>query len=204
MSRAVLRDTITNTASTDPRARGKKPQLLRIGILVVILLGFYLLASYTGFLEELTVENVRETVSEAGLWGVFVYLVAYTLGLMIQIPGLVFVAAAIMVFGKFWGALLGFVGTVIAISINFVFIRSVGGRALDLIPGKFMKRVLDRLETNPIKTTVALRLIFWLAPPVTGALALSSIRYRDFIIGSALGMVPIITVAAVFFDYLFT
>jgi len=48
-----------------------------------------------------------------------------------------------------------------------------------------------------------LRLVFWLAPPVNYALALSKVRLRDFILGSVLGLLVPIGIATFFFDWLF-
>ena len=196
-------NTVDENTETKPPP-SKLARLARVGVLVLAMVLVYVVASKSGVLDELTVEKVRTSVSGTGWWGIITYFGVYTLGLLVQVPGLVFVGAAIMVYGQLWGALLGFAGTIVAMSINFFFIRSVGGKALDLIPGKTMKRLLEKLETHPVKTTIVLRLLFWLAPPVTGALALSKIRYRDFILGSSLGMLPIITFASIFFDYIFS
>ena len=183
---------------------GRKTKLLRLGLLAAFLVACYAIASATGILEEITTESIRETVAGAGWWGFVLFVGVYTFGILIQIPGLVFIAGAIVAYGQLWGGVLGLVGTVVALSASFLVVRGVGGRSLDVIPGKFMKRILARLESAPITTTILLRLLFWLAPPVTYALALSRIRYRDFILGSTIGLIPVIAVASIFFDYLFT
>ncbi len=60
-----------------------------------------------------------------------------------------------------------------------------------------------RLDERPITTVLLLRTVFWLAPPLNYALALSSVRFRHYLIGSAAGLVAPVGGAAVFFDWLF-
>jgi uncharacterized membrane protein YdjX (TVP38/TMEM64 family) len=45
-----------------------------------------------------------------------------------------------------------------------------------------------------------LRLVFWLAPPVNYALALSNIRFRHYFAGSLLGLVLPIALIATFVE----
>jgi uncharacterized membrane protein YdjX (TVP38/TMEM64 family) len=46
-----------------------------------------------------------------------------------------------------------------------------------------------------------LRLILWMAPPLNYALAMSAVRFRDYVIGSALGLLIPIALASLFFDW---
>ena len=56
---------------------------------------------------------------------------------------------------------------------------------------------------RPILTVALLRLFLWVAPPINYALALSTVRYRDYAAGSALGLAIPTALAAVVFGYLF-
>ncbi len=64
------------------------------------------------------------------------------------------------------------------------------------------RRILDRLVTQPIRTVALLRLIFWMAPPLNYALAMSNVRYRDYLVGSAIGLTVPIAGVSLFFDWL--
>ena len=63
--------------------------------------------------------------------------------------------------------------------------------------------MLARLDERPVTTVIVLRTLLWLAPPLNYALALSSIRFRHYLIGSALGLLLPVAGAALFFDWLF-
>ena len=49
-------------------------------------------------------------------------------------------------------------------------------------------------------TVFVLRILFQMAPPVNYALALSSIRLRDYVLGSLLGLTPVILLVVIFFN----
>jgi uncharacterized membrane protein YdjX (TVP38/TMEM64 family) len=64
--------------------------------------------------------------------------------------------------------------------------------------------MLGHLDARPIRTVFALRLVLWLAPALNYALALTRARFRDYAIGSALGLILPVAGAAILFDWLVT
>ena len=108
------------------------------------------------------------------------------------------VVAGVAVYGPVQGLALSIVGGLVAICFSFWFARLVGGQALEQVQQPFMRKILDRLDERPILTVVILRLIFVMSPPVNYALALSSLRFRDYLIGSLIGLpVPLIVLGLV-------
>jgi uncharacterized membrane protein YdjX (TVP38/TMEM64 family) len=65
----------------------------------------------------------------------------------------------------------------------------------------FVRRALARLETHPVQTIALLRLVLWLAAPLSYALASSTVKVRDVVIGSALGLFAPVLVAVVLTGY---
>ena len=84
---------------------------------------------------------------------------------------------------------------------TFYLVRIVGGRALTEIKQPLLKRALGPLEKHPIRTVALLRAVLWFAPAVNYALGLSAIRYRDYIVGSAIGFLVPMSIFSVLFDY---
>ena len=64
--------------------------------------------------------------------------------------------------------------------------------------------LLAKLDENPVTTVAVLRLCFFLAPAMNYMLALSSVSFRDFMVGSIAGLVVPLTVAVFFIDHLIT
>jgi phospholipase D1/2 len=48
----------------------------------------------------------------------------------------------------------------------------------------------DRLERHGVATVVLLRLVLFLAPPLNWALGASRVRVRDYVVGTAIGVLP--------------
>ena len=103
-------------------------------------------------------------------------------------PGAVFVAAAAVAYGPSGGGVLAFAGAVAAVSVSFVVVRTIGGKPLAVVRSSRARQILSQLDRRPVRTVFLLRLLFWMAPPINYALALSGVRFRSYLIGTALGL----------------
>jgi uncharacterized membrane protein YdjX (TVP38/TMEM64 family) len=189
-------------AAAAPQRRALR-RWLRLLLLATVILGLFVVGRVTGLSEQIDIDNLRKNVAAAGAWGVLLYLAAFTLGLLIHVPGVAFVGAAIFLYGRFAGAGLALVGAMLAVCVSFFVSRAIGGKVLHEIESPWMKRLLARVHEKPIRTIVLLRLAFWMLPPLNYALAMTNVRFRDFLIGSAIGLAPVIAAVALFFDWLF-
>ena len=158
--------------------------------LLVLLVGIVVVGRWLGWDRYLEVEQLRTTVQEAGLWGVVVYVAAFALGLLLQLPGTGFVAVALLAWGGFTGALVAYLGGMVAITVNFLIVRKLGGQVLTEIKNPLVRRLLGMLETYPIRTVVITRILVLFNPPINYAFAMSSLSLRDFVLGSMIGILP--------------
>lgn len=148
----------------------------------------------------LNVENVRTIVGRSGVWGYLIFIAVFTIGEMLHVFGLIFVAAGVYAFGRSTGLVLGLTGGVIAVSVSFLVMRFIGGKALSGIRHPWVVRVLDGLEKRPVRTVFILRLVLIMHPSLNYALALTNIRFLDYLVGSAAGLVIPISLFVIFFD----
>lgn len=176
------------------------PSKLRVAILLVVVGGLFVVGKYSGWADSFSVERVRALVARAGPYGYLVFIAAFAAGELIHVPGVLFVTAGVLAFGRTTGFVAGLAGALISVSVTFYIVRVVGGRALAAVDRPFMKRVLSHLDDHPMRTVFLLRLVFWMAPPVNYALALSDIRFRHYFIGSLLGLVAPIALIALFVE----
>lgn len=171
----------------------------RLALLAGLLGALWAVGALTGWTDSLTLESVPEMVRDAGVWGVLFYIAVFSAGELIHVPGFVFVLAAMVVWGPVAGGAMAYVGGLTSLALSFVVVRTVGGKALSKVRNRWMAKALTALDDRPVRTVALLRLIFWLAPPLNYALALSNVRLRDYLLGSALGFVlPVIGIAAAF------
>lgn len=174
---------------------------IRLGLLLTVLVGVVVAAKLTGVTEHLSVAAVRQTMESMGPWGFVVFLGVFALGELIHIPGVVFVAAAVFAYGRLVGGAAAYVGAVLSVCISFWVVRGVGGKLLDEIQRPFLRKWLDRLERQPIRVVAVLRLFLWMAPALNFALAMSNIRFRDYLLGSIAGLLVPIALSSLFIDW---
>ena len=188
-------------AASEQQAR-RGPSRWRLAALVAVFLGTFALAKATGATERLTLEGIRSFMDGAGALGFVLFLVVFALGELVHVPGGGFVAAAIVAYGPVTGGLAGYLGALGSVSVSFFVVRGVGGQQLTALRRPFIQRMLARLDAQPVRIVALLRMALWMAPPLNYALAMSSGRFRDYLVGSALGLVLPLIAAAVFIDAL--
>jgi uncharacterized membrane protein YdjX (TVP38/TMEM64 family) len=169
-------------------------RLLLLGVSIASLLAVSFAAGIT---EHLTTESIRTTVAEAGAWGVALYMLIFVGGQMLHLPGLIFIGAGAIAFGAGPGAALALLGGTLATAVNFVFVRMVGGQPVHALKHPLARRGIDLLDRRPLRAILGLRLVFFTSPAITTVFALSNVRFRDHLLGSAIGMAPAIVGSAI-------
>jgi uncharacterized membrane protein YdjX (TVP38/TMEM64 family) len=115
---------------------------------------------------------------------------------MLGLPGMAFIVGARLAFGPWLGFVCGWAGGVLAVSVPFLIVRA--GRRPDSPPWrprwKWLLRLFDGIETRPVRAIATLRLFFWFSQPLTYALAVTNVRARDYVLGCAIGAVPVVIV----------
>jgi uncharacterized membrane protein YdjX (TVP38/TMEM64 family) len=142
----------------------------------------------SGATELLGADRLRDWVSSAGVWGAPVYVGIFVAGVVMQIPGLLFVGAAPLLFPPIPGFLLCVVAANLAVNANFAVVRRLGGATTDPPEGSLLARGFARLTTHPVRAVAIIRLAAVMFPPVTATLALTPVRFRDHAVGSFIGL----------------
>ena len=137
----------------------------------------------------------------AGLLGFAAYIGLFCVALLVQIPGIPLVAGAALAYGWAVGAIASIVASTIAVIVSFVIVRGIGGQPLGGIKQPWLRKWLDRLGESPVKSIIVIRFFLWALPPVNYTLAMSSIKFRDYVIGSALGLITPMFLMSVLFDW---
>jgi len=185
---------------TPPAERRKT--WIRLGILTLVVIASGVVAHLTGMTEYMTREHVRELIVGLGPLGVVVFVALFVVGELAHVPGWVFIGASILAYGRVTGGIVGYLGALAAVAVAFVVVRGIGGQALSAIRRPFFVRVLAQVDRRPIATVTVLRILLIMTPALTYALALTRIRFRDYMLGSAIGLVIPITLMSLLFDWL--
>lgn len=177
-------------------------RIVRLGLLAAVLIALVVVRHTTAFGASLSTAHLRAVVQRAGVAGVGVFVAAFAAGELLHVPGLVFVGTAVLAWGRVAGGALAYGGALVAVSVAFAVVRAIGGQPLGELRQPWLRSILARLEERPIRTIALLRLVLWLAPAITYALALSRVRYRDYAVGSAIGLVLPVAAAAALIERL--
>jgi len=188
----------------EPMARTEAPpktssrwRLLALGVFFV---GTLSVAHLTGLTDRVDVASIRGFMDSAGALGFLGFLAAFAIGELLHVPGLVFVGAASVAYGDALGIAAALAGALGSITVSFFVVRFIGGQPLGDTQRPLVRRILARLDTHPVATIAVLRFIFWMAPALNYALAMSAVRYRDYFLGSAIGLAVPIPLCVIFFD----
>lgn len=169
--------------------------LRRVLLLVAILAALWGLGVATGLHEHISAENIRAVIGQAGIFGVALFVLAFVVGQVTQISGHAFIAASVLVWGWWQGALISILAATVGAIFSFWFSRTVGGDVRG-VKRPLLQRVLASLDRAPFRTIVVARLIFMTAPPLAPAFAVSGVRDRDHALGSFVGLVPSVFLSA--------
>lgn len=159
----------------------------------------YVIGRVTGFTDQLTVDGIRSSMKAAGMAGFFVYLLTFAVGQLLYIPGFVFVAVAGLAYGPVLGPVASIIAATVSVGVSFVIVRTIGGQPLAGIQQPFLKKWLDRLEEQPLRSMIVIRLFLWAIPPVNYTLAMSGVTFRDYMLAAVIGMTPPFIVISVLF-----
>jgi phosphatidylserine/phosphatidylglycerophosphate/cardiolipin synthase-like enzyme/uncharacterized membrane protein YdjX (TVP38/TMEM64 family) len=133
----------------------------------------------------------------------FIVLGAYVLGGLIMFPVTILVGTTAILFGAFPGSLYALSGCLLSAAASYGIGASLGGDTLAKFTGGKFNRVSTQLARQGILTVAVVRNIpvapFSVVNLVAGA---SRIKFRDYIVGTALGMAPGVLGITVFTDRL--
>jgi len=147
--------------------------------------------------------RLRELVDSYGNAAPVVFLGVCAFGTAVFFPKPVLATAAGLLFGVAWGSVLAIAGFTAGAMIAFTVARRLGRDAVAGWLGERLKVLEEVFKRNGVAATLVIRLL----PVLPFALAnygagVTSVKARDFALGTALGLVPSTVLAAVLGDAL--
>ena len=174
-------------------------RLIAVVLFLAVLLTVFELSGLRG---HFSLAFLQQQINENRITGLLVFVALFVLSNLIQIPGWIFLVAAILTLGRGWGGLATYIAASLSCVVTFLTIRLVGGAALRELKNKTAQRILGRLDAHPIQSVFVLRVLFQTLPALNYALALSGIPFRKYMAGTLLGLPLPIIFYCLLFDYL--
>lgn len=173
----------------------KRPLYLLLG-LSLVLLALALAWRWLAMEDLLTAQYLREQLSALAAWRGHPLLIpaimaVYSLLLLVMFPLTLLVVLTGLLFGPLWGLFYALLGTLSSSVTSYLAGRQVGQTTLLRHGGGRLRSASRYLGQRGIRTMTLINLLPLAPFTMTNMLAgASHIRFRDYMIGSTLGIVP--------------
>jgi uncharacterized membrane protein YdjX (TVP38/TMEM64 family) len=178
----------------------RMPRLARLLLVVAFVVLLLVVAQLTGLREHFSLAFVRAQFEGHVAQGLVLFALLFSAGNLIQVPGWIFLAAAVLTLGRAWGGMATFIAALVSCCASFWILRALGGDALRELQGRAARRIFAQLDAHPVRSIALLRLVMGTAPPLNVALALSGVRFRDYLVGALIGLPVPIALLTMFLD----
>ncbi|HKC52428.1 MAG TPA: VTT domain-containing protein [Myxococcota bacterium] len=160
-------------------------------VLLLLLVVVALAAAWaSGLYAHATPERVADLVAGAGALGPLAFIALFAAAETVHVPGVLFVLAASALWPPAVAIPTAYAGALTAsLAVFFLARRIVPAGARERLP-EWLLRYESRLETHGLQTVIALRLVLFLLPTVHWLLGASRVSFRDYLLGSAIGLLP--------------
>lgn len=161
---------------------------IRLGLLVVILVGAVVVAAVLGLPD---VERLRADIAAAGPVAPALFVLLFGAMTLAPLPKNVLATVAGLLFGLWLGVVIVLLGALIGAMTAFMLGRLLGRDAVERVAAVRMARVDALLRRNGLIAVIGARL----APvvpftAVSYGAGLTAIRTRDYAVGTAIGIIP--------------
>ncbi len=187
------------TKADEPRSLRRYQRLIAVVLFLAVL---FVAFEISGLREHFSLEFLRQRIDEHMVSGLLIFVLLFCLGNLIQVPGWIFLAAAVLALGKMWGGIATYIAACVSCMFTYLSIRWIGGAALRKLDNRIVRRLLGELDARPVRSILLLRILFQTVPALNYTLAMSGVGFREYLIGTLLGLPLPIALYCIFFDYL--
>ena len=135
-------------------------------------------------------ERIESFFNDSGLFGPVLYVLAFVAAQPLSLPGAALIIPAPVVWDWWEVFAYSMLGGIIASSLGFSISRWL---AQDWVRRRLPQRFIGwekRFVDHALLSTIALRLVTGYAPAADWFLGISKVRWREFVIGTILGLIP--------------
>ncbi len=167
--------------------RGKA--IVKAVILAAFIAGAIVLVRFTAVKDALTAEQLGNFLDTAGIWAPLVFILIYTIGVCLFVPGTLLTGLGAAIFGPYWGFLYVWFGAMLGACAAFVIGRTLGREFAASLVGDRLKKYDEAIERNGFATVLYLRLVYFPFTPMNFGMGLTRVRFRDYAAGTGLGII---------------
>lgn len=171
------------------KERPGKGAILKAGILIIFVALAVYIVRFTPVKDFLTVEEMKRFLDTSGFWAPAIFIIIYTAGICLFVPGSLLTTLGAAIFGAYWGFLYVLIGAVLGATAAFFIGRYLGRDFAASIVGDRLKHYDEAVERNGFATVLYLRLIYFPFTPMNFGMGLTRVRFWDYFWGTVLGII---------------
>jgi uncharacterized membrane protein YdjX (TVP38/TMEM64 family) len=168
--------------------------LFKLVLLIIFLSGayYFFFVRHTAAERSAAVGSLTEFVGSAHpLTARLLYVLIYVVGTMVLLPGLPLSFVGAYLFGVWEGTLWTWIGAVIGATLAFFIAKALGRESVDRLLGGRLKALDERLREHGFTGLLIIRLLpIFPFNGVNFGCGLTGIRTRDYVLATAIGIVP--------------
>lgn len=180
-------------------ARFPYRRLLAVALFAALM---FAVIEFSGLRSNLSLDYLQQQILASKLTGLLAFVLLFALGNLIQVPGWIFLVAAVLTLGKLLGGVATYVAACLSCICTFTVIRYLGGDALRQVKGPLATRIFAWLDRRPVLSVALLRALFQTVPALNYALAMSGVSFRNYLLGTMIGLPLPIAAYSVLYDAL--
>lgn len=170
-------------------AANRKKAMIKALIFIAFIIGAIALVRLTPIKGYLTADALGRFLDAAGFWAPLIFMVVYTVGVCLFIPGTLLTGLGAAIFGAYWGFLYVWVGAMFGASAAFWIGRTLGREFAASLIGDKLRRYDDAVERNGFATVLYLRLVYFPFTPMNFGMGLTKVHFWDYFFGTGLGII---------------
>jgi uncharacterized membrane protein YdjX (TVP38/TMEM64 family) len=169
--------------------RSRKGAMIKALIFVAFIVVAIYIIRFTPAGEFFTRKALSKFLDRAGFWAPFVFVLVYTVGVCLFVPGTLLTALGAALFGPYWGFAYVWIGAMAGATAAFWIGRTLGREFAASLIGDRLKKYDDAIERNGFATVLYLRLVYFPFTAMNFGMGLTKVRFLDYFWGTGLGIV---------------
>ena len=144
-------------------------------------------------------EFLEEIIKAGEPWSAIVFMLLFVFGTCLCLPGSIMIGLGTALFGPYWGFLHLWAGALAGASAAFIIARTFGRSIAAPMFGDRLRKYDSLIERNGFAAVLYVRLMCLPFAPFSYGFGLTSVGFRDYFFGTALGELVSIFVLTFFF-----
>jgi uncharacterized membrane protein YdjX (TVP38/TMEM64 family) len=171
------------------RPKNRRKAVMKAIILLIFIAAAIFLVRFTPIKNYLTAEALGRFLESAGFWAPLIFILIYTAGVCLFLPGTLLTGLGAAIFGAYWGFVYVWFGAMAGAAAAFFIGRTLGREFASSLIGDKLKKYDDGIERNGFATVLYLRLVYFPFTPMNFGMGLTKVHFRDYFIGTGLGII---------------